>query len=153
MQIGNETVGVRIAVRDMATPPESQIYHWGIKESAPLESGGSETSPNATGVSSDALLNNPTVLQASESVKTAPDTRTPPRREVARQFGMGDSERNKPFRIEDNAYISLIFKLDNLRRNIYNQMGTVFSVFKLSLRILQYNNYQTGDGLISAGHL
>ena len=31
VEIGDETVGVRIAVRDIAKPLESQIYHWGIK--------------------------------------------------------------------------------------------------------------------------
>lgn len=35
VQIGNETVGVRIAVRDVATPRGSQIYNWGIKKTHP----------------------------------------------------------------------------------------------------------------------
>ena len=36
VKIGNETVGVRIAVRDMAAPQESQIYNWNIKKDAPF---------------------------------------------------------------------------------------------------------------------
>ena len=40
VQIGDETVGVRVAVRDMATPLESQIYNWGIKQDATLGGGG-----------------------------------------------------------------------------------------------------------------
>lgn len=35
VKIGDSTVGVRIAVRDMATPNESQIYNWGIKKHRP----------------------------------------------------------------------------------------------------------------------
>ena len=31
VQIGDTTVGVRIAIRDMVMPAESQIYSWGIK--------------------------------------------------------------------------------------------------------------------------
>ncbi len=37
VQIGDETVGVRIAVRDLAKQGESQIYHWGIKKDASLD--------------------------------------------------------------------------------------------------------------------
>ena len=33
---------------------DSQIYHWGIKEDAPLGGGRPGTNPNATGASSDA---------------------------------------------------------------------------------------------------
>ena len=36
VQIGNEIVGVRIAVRDLAKQGESQIYNWGIKKDATL---------------------------------------------------------------------------------------------------------------------
>jgi|GEM_PF-6714097 len=58
VQIGNQIMGVRIAVRDMVPSADgrmdSQIYHWGIKEDAPLGGGRPGTNPNATGVSSDA---------------------------------------------------------------------------------------------------
>lgn len=36
VQIGDTTVGVRIAIRDMVMPAESQIYSWGIKKSPDL---------------------------------------------------------------------------------------------------------------------
>ena len=36
VQIGEETVGVRIAVRDLAKQGESQIYNWGIKKDTSL---------------------------------------------------------------------------------------------------------------------
>ena len=36
MQIGEENVGVRIAVRDLKKQGESQIYNWGIKKDASL---------------------------------------------------------------------------------------------------------------------
>ena len=50
VKIGDSTVGVRIAVRDMASPAESQIYNWGIKKSPTL---GGE-SPELNSLSSDA---------------------------------------------------------------------------------------------------
>ena len=37
VQIGENTVGVRIAVRDMIKQGQSQIYHWGIKKDTPLD--------------------------------------------------------------------------------------------------------------------
>lgn len=49
VQIGDTTVGVRIAVRDMATPAESQIYNWGIKKAPTLDGG----SPEKTSLSAD----------------------------------------------------------------------------------------------------
>lgn len=52
VQIGNETLGVRIAVRDMATPQESQIYNWGIKKDATLGGGGRGQSRIPTDASS-----------------------------------------------------------------------------------------------------
>ena len=50
VKIGDSTVGVRIAVRDMASPAESQIYNWGIKKSPTLGGG----SPELNSLSSDA---------------------------------------------------------------------------------------------------
>lgn len=50
VQIGEQTVGVRIAVRDIAQgenhAPESQIYNWGIKTGAAL--GGGKPGKNAS---------------------------------------------------------------------------------------------------------
>lgn len=43
VQIGEQIVGVRIAVRDMATPKESQIYNWGIKKDTSLDGVGRGT--------------------------------------------------------------------------------------------------------------
>lgn len=40
VKIGDDVVGVRIAVRDMYTPKESQIYNWGIKKEATLDGAG-----------------------------------------------------------------------------------------------------------------
>lgn len=37
VKIGDNILGVRIAVRDMAAPAESQIYNWGIKKSPTLD--------------------------------------------------------------------------------------------------------------------
>ncbi len=59
VQIGDETVGVRIAVRDVATPRESQIYNWGIKKDASLGGVGRGTNNRIShGASSDASTNN-----------------------------------------------------------------------------------------------
>ncbi len=58
VQIGGETVGVRIAVRDMAQGqnhlPESQIYNWGIKKDASLGGVQPVVSNSSHGASSDA---------------------------------------------------------------------------------------------------
>lgn len=52
VKIGDSTVGVRIAVRDMATPNESQIYNWGIKKAPTLDGGSPEQSSLYPDVSS-----------------------------------------------------------------------------------------------------
>lgn len=59
VQIGNDTVGVRIAVRDMVkgtdgSTPESQIYNWGIKKDASLDGGSHGPKVASPDVSSDA---------------------------------------------------------------------------------------------------
>ena len=63
VRIGDETVGVRIAVRDMVkctdgNTPESQIYNWGIKKNASLDGGSHNPRAASSGVSSDASANN-----------------------------------------------------------------------------------------------
>ncbi len=56
VQIGDQTVGVRIAVRDMVPSADgrmdSQIYNWGIKTGAALDGGGPGNIPNTTDISS-----------------------------------------------------------------------------------------------------
>ena len=56
VQIGDETVGVRIAVRDMVPSADgrmdSQIYNWGIKKGPALGGGGPGGTPNTTDASS-----------------------------------------------------------------------------------------------------
>lgn len=60
VRIGDETVGVRIAVRDLVETrngrPESQIYNWGIKTGAALDGGRPSTKPPSSGVSSAAPM-------------------------------------------------------------------------------------------------
>ena len=71
VQIGDQTVGVRIAVRDMkpttGTRAESQIYHWGIKKDTALDGGHPGETPKSAGVSSAASFNS-TVAQSSNPV-------------------------------------------------------------------------------------
>ena len=71
VQIGDQTVGVRIAVRDMrqsgVNPAGSQIYHWGIKKDAALDGGRSGNMPLSTDVSSAASFDS-TVPQSPGSV-------------------------------------------------------------------------------------
>ena len=58
VQIGDQTVGVRIAVRDVVKgtdlTPESQIYNWGIKKGAALDGGSRGPKVASSGVSSAA---------------------------------------------------------------------------------------------------
>lgn len=71
VQIGDQTVGVRIAVRDMkpttGTRAESQIYHWGIKKDTALDGGHPGETPKSAGVSSAASFNS-TVAQPANPV-------------------------------------------------------------------------------------
>ncbi len=58
VKIGEETVGVRIAVRDTANPAESQVYNWGIKKDATLGGVGRDFENRIShGASSDASTN------------------------------------------------------------------------------------------------
>ncbi len=58
VQIGKDIVGVRIAVRDMASPAESQIYNWGIKKDTSLDGVGRGANARIShDVSSDASSN------------------------------------------------------------------------------------------------
>lgn len=72
VEIGNDMVGVRIAVRDMKQAnvgtTGSQIYNWNIKKDAALDGGRSGSRPLSSGVSSAA--SNTYIPQSSESVNT-----------------------------------------------------------------------------------
>lgn len=71
IQAGDETLGVRIAVRDMkqtgANPTNSQIYNWNIKKDATLGGGRSGETPLSSGTSS-AASSNQNVAQSVDSV-------------------------------------------------------------------------------------
>ena len=71
IQAGDETLGVRIAVRDMkqtgVNPTNSQIYNWNIKKDATLGGGRSGETPLSSGTSS-AASSNQNVAQAADSV-------------------------------------------------------------------------------------
>lgn len=71
VQIGEDVVGVRIAIRDMATPKESQIYNWGIKKDTSLEGIGRGTNDRISyGISSD-VSNNSISHSAEKSTENA----------------------------------------------------------------------------------
>ena len=54
VEIGTEIVGVRIAVRDLVNPCESQIYNWGIKKDTSLDGMGRGTNNRISqGISSN----------------------------------------------------------------------------------------------------
>ena len=74
VQIGDDVVGVRIAVRDMVESGESQIYHWGIKSDRPLAVRGrrnqSNPSVSSSGrsdnrVTQDSRIVNPSAVENS----------------------------------------------------------------------------------------
>lgn len=71
IQAGDETLGVRIAVRDMkqtgVNPTNSQIYNWNIKKDATLGGGRSGETPLSSGTSS-AASSNQNVAQSVDSV-------------------------------------------------------------------------------------
>ena len=53
VQIGEETVGVRIAIRDMVRANESQIYNWGIKKPPSVDVGKASDKADQAPVSLD----------------------------------------------------------------------------------------------------
>ncbi len=58
VQVGDNIVGVRIAIRDMVKQQESQIYNWGIKKpTQPLGGGGSGITRSSSLASSGASVN------------------------------------------------------------------------------------------------
>ena len=58
VQIGDSVVGVRIAIRDMMNPQESQIYNWGIKKDTSLDGIGRGTDDRSSyGISSNVSSN------------------------------------------------------------------------------------------------
>ena len=67
VQIGEETIGVRIAIRDMAEANQSQIYHWGIKKDPSLDVAKRRNTPNPGGVSFDE--SNDSIAQTEQGVK------------------------------------------------------------------------------------
>ena len=74
VKIGEEIVGVRIAVRDLAKQGESQIYNWGIKKDASLGGVGDDlNNRKSNGTSSDASTNmihqnEPIVKEKAENI-------------------------------------------------------------------------------------
>ena len=74
VDIGGDIVGVRIAIRDVANPAESQIYNWNIKKDATVGGAGRGENPR---ISSNASLVTPNgatapnenVTQAAQTVK------------------------------------------------------------------------------------
>lgn len=79
VQIGDDIVGVRIAIRDVIQGtqrlPESQIYNWGIKKDTSLDGVRPVVSDSTHGVSSDVSNNSiptpPPNVKPEESVGTA----------------------------------------------------------------------------------
>lgn len=135
VQIGDEIVGVRIAVRDVATPRESQIYNWGIKKDASLGGEGRGTNNRIShGASSDASINNipkdVSGVKYSLGESVAEELGAPTREDIARMeqdkklkgpLLMKDSldrELEKLYRlqqlnqIQDNAYFVELFKVN-----------------------------------------
>ena len=59
VQLSDNTVGVRIAIRDIMNPQESQIYNWGIKKDTSLDGTGRGADDRSSyGVSSDVFSDN-----------------------------------------------------------------------------------------------
>lgn len=80
VQIGDQTVGVRIAVRDVANPLESQIYNWGIKTDAALDGEGRGITRISPGVSSAAPAESDSISivhQTTDGVNGGSDSVSP----------------------------------------------------------------------------
>ena len=59
VQMGEDVVGVRIAIRDMVKQGESQIYNWGIKKDTSLDGVQPVVIDSSHGISSDVSSDNP----------------------------------------------------------------------------------------------
>ena len=76
VKIGTETVGVRIAVRDMAKQGESQIYNWSIKKDASLggvrdDSQNRKSHDTSSDASNNSILDGKPIVNPEESVGAA----------------------------------------------------------------------------------
>ena len=118
VKIGDSTVGVRIAVRDMATPNESQIYNWGIKKAPTLDGGSPEQSSLSPDVSSvggiDASLDGARRLPngsipggvSSDASEVSTSVNSIPNAEENVNRGQAENSANADFRASesDNAH-------------------------------------------------
>ena len=96
VQIGDTTVGVRIAVRDMVRANESQIYNWDIKKAATLGAGKAsnqaDQSPASSEAANSADANAPATGDIS-SVDTVPQNGAPVNGETTVERTNGQDER------------------------------------------------------------
>lgn len=93
VQISDTVVGVRIAIRDMINPQESQIYNWGIKKDTSLDGIGRGTDDRSSyGISSD-VSSNGSISQKSKKSNTF-DKKTSDRQD-ARQYAVSLDDSNK----------------------------------------------------------
>lgn len=70
IQIGNEIMGVRIAVRDLKNPGGSQIYNWGIKTRTPLDGAGRGDNPRISDDVSSGVPLNTNIPRGDSGVKS-----------------------------------------------------------------------------------
>ena len=70
VRFGESILGVRIAVRDVATAEQSQIYHWGLKTAPSLDGGAGRQAVSQTNASSDGAKKS--ISQSEQDVKAAP---------------------------------------------------------------------------------
>ena len=98
VQLGENIVGVRIAVRDVVNPEESQIYNWGIKKDTSLDGTGRGSGNRSSyGISSDVSYS--TIIDDSaEKVNTSEKNSS----DSGRRFSM-DEEPNTESTTLDNV--------------------------------------------------
>ena len=121
VKIGGDTVGVRIAIRNMAFPTESQIYNWGIKredtslDGVGLMPGGRTSADVSSDVSSTATIrqtegNSQEKSSGRASVEVNPDD-TATQRLKERQFELIQNNHPK----EDWDYQTWINSVDDVK--------------------------------------
>lgn len=121
VKIGGDTVGVRIAIRNMAFPTESQIYNWGIKredtslDGVGLMPGGRTSADVSSDVSSTATIrqtegNSQEKSSGKASVEVNPDD-TATQRLKERQFELIQNNHPK----EDWDYQTWINSVDDVK--------------------------------------
>lgn len=122
VKIGDDTVGVRIAVRDLGTPMESQIYNWGIKKDTSVGGAQPVVSDSSRGTSLD--VSNDIISEKNQAVKGTGAAEANFSGKAAYQdlLTNENTQRDRP----DDVRPMEVPKVDNYGRNVSETVGNLY---------------------------